>query len=587
MTRFWLPAAGEGATTRCAGALRVWVPAIVGTACAAALLLAGCAPKLPPPTGVGPIQLTDVSRQVGIDFVHTDGSSGRRYIVEAMSAGLATFDYDGDGLIDIYFLNGAPLRGTTVAVPPTHHLYRNEGDWQFRDVTDAAGIGELGFGLGVTVGDYDNDGFPDLYANNYGANALYHNNGDGTFTAVTRAAGVGNGELVGAGTCFLDMDGDGDLDLYVGNYLDFSYEEHVVHTVDGIPRYPLPRDYVPVPDTLFRNNGDGTFTDVSAEAGISRVSGTTMGVVAADYDRDGDTDLLVVCDVAENLCFRNDGHGHFTEVGVQNGTAYNGTGDANGSMGVDCGDCDNDGWLDFFVTSYQSELPVLYRNLGDGTFEDATQTTQAGTGCLAYVKWGTGLIDFNNDGHLDIFIANGHTEDNVELWDRTTCYRCRNSLLLNDGTGHFQNISNLCGNGLLSEHAGRGAAFDDLDNDGDIDVVVQNSREAPTVLRNDTRNGNHWLEIILRGVTSNRDAVGTQVTVVAGDLQRVAEVHSGRGYQSHFGSRLHFGLGPHPRVDSLRIRWLGGASQELRDLAADQLVTIVEGCQTVVPIRRP
>ena len=201
MTRSWLPAAGEGATTRCAGALRVWVPAIVGTACAAALLLTGCAPKRPPPTGTGPIQLTDVSRQVGIDFVHTDGSSGRRYIVEAMSAGLATFDYDGDGLIDIYFLNGAPLRGTTVAVPPTHRLYRNEGSWQFRDVTDAAGIGELGFGLGVTVGDYDNDGFPDLYANNYGANALYHNNGDGTFTAVTKAAGVGNGELVGAGTC--------------------------------------------------------------------------------------------------------------------------------------------------------------------------------------------------------------------------------------------------------------------------------------------------------------------------------------------------------------------------------------------------
>ncbi|MCU0874828.1 MAG: VCBS repeat-containing protein, partial [Pirellulaceae bacterium] len=252
-------------------------------------LSAGCTSKTPvsaPPPTVppvkGPLQLTDVTDQTGIDFVHHDGSGGMRYIVEPMCAGMATFDYDLDGLIDVYFLNGAPMRGTKVSVPPKDRLYRNEGGWRFRDVTDEAGLGDLGFGLGVTVGDFDNDGDSDLYLNNYGPNVLYRNNGDGTFTDVTLQAGVANGDLVGAGTCFLDMDGDSDLDLFVGNYLRFDYNEHVMRTIDGIPRYPVPRDFKPVPDSLFRNNGDGTFADVSDESGVSKVSGTTMGTVCVD-----------------------------------------------------------------------------------------------------------------------------------------------------------------------------------------------------------------------------------------------------------------------------------------------------------------
>ncbi|MCH5373464.1 MAG: CRTAC1 family protein, partial [Planctomycetes bacterium] len=490
------------------------------------------------------------------------------------------------GLIDVYFLNGAPLRGSDTAEPPRNRLYRNEGDWRFRDVTEAANLGDLGFGLGVTVGDFDNDGFPDLYLNNFGPNVLYRNRGDGTFEDVTQPSGVGNGNLVGAGTCFLDMDADGDLDLFVGNYLEFSYEDHVVRTIDGNPRYPVPRDFQAIPDSLFRNNGDGTFTDVSVASGIALVAGTTMGTVCADYDADGDTDIFAVCDVAANLFYQNDGNGHFQEAGLLVGTAYNGIGDENGSMGVDCGDVDNDGWLDFFMTSYQGELPVLYRNLGNGAFEDATQVSGAGEGSLPHVNWGLGLIDFDNDADLDLFIANGHTEDNIDLWDDRAMYRATNLLLVNDGHGHFVNGSETAGSGLRPAMASRGAAFDDLDNDGDVDAIILNSRNRPTVARNDSNNNHHWLEIGLHGVTSNRGGVGAQVSVIAGDVKRVTEVHSGRSYQSYYGGRLHIGLGPRTHVDRVEVRWIGGGRDTITDLAADQRIAIRQGTATAVPIHR-
>ncbi|MBC8875734.1 MAG: CRTAC1 family protein [Planctomycetes bacterium] len=493
-----------------------------------------------------------------------------------MSAGLALFDYNNDGNIDIYFLNGAPLLGTKVDVPPTNALYRNDGNWHFTDVTSDAGLGDLGFGLGVTVGDYDNDGDADLYLNNYGPNALYRNNGDGTFTDVTQQAGVANGNFVGAGASFLDMDADGDLDLYVANYLEFSYEIHVERTIDGLPSYPMPRDYEPVPDTLYRNNGDGTFTDVSEASGVIQHAGTGMGMVCADYDDDGDTDVFVLNDVHENFFFENDGTGKFEEAGVLNGAAYNVYGDENASMGVDCADINNDGRLDFYMTSYQSEMPVLYQNMGDGRLEDVTQRTNAGEGLFAYVNWGVGLVDFDNDGDRDVFIANGHTEDNIDLRDSSTAYRVRNSLLMNTGDGSFVNVSDSSGDGLLPEHASRGTAFDDLDNDGDIDAVILNSRQKPTMLRNESKDGRHWLQLRLRGTTTNRDAVGARVTVVAGDLTQVDEVHSGRGYQSHYGSRLHFGLGEHTHIDRIEVRWIGGGVEVLRDIDADQLVPITE-----------
>lgn len=529
-------------------------------------------------TAKSTILLRNVTAETGITFVHTDGSSGEHYIVETVTAGLALFDYDDDGDVDIYFLNGSPLRGTQVnGPPPRNALYRNDGAWRFTDVTEQAGVGDREFGLGVAVADYDNDGDPDIYVNNYGPNVLYQNNGDGTFSNVTEEAGVQDGHKVGAGASFLDMDGDGDLDLYVANYIKFTYGAHVASTTNGFPDYAGPFQYTAETDTLFRNNGDGTFADVSIESGVGTHAGTGMGMVCADYDRDGDTDVFVQNDVAGNFLFENDGAGHFDEVGLMAGVAYDHLGRDLGSMGSDCGDYDNDGWLDFFMTSYQEELPVLYRNLGDGSFEDVTLRSGAGAGALAYVTWGTGLVDFDNDGDRDLFVACGHLQDKIESYDDTTAYHVRNVLLMNTGEGRFENISEECGDGMSVRLSSRGAGFDDLDNDGDIDVVIVNSRREPTVLRSDAVVDAHWIGIRLCGVDSNRDGVGTQVKVTAGDLTQVQEVHSGRGYQSHWGSQLHFGLGTHDSIDRIEIRWIGGGMDVLENIGVDQVLTIAEG----------
>ena len=525
-----------------------------------------------------PIRLEDVTGETGISFVHTDGGCGRRYIVETVTAGLALFDYDGDEDVDIYFLNGSRLRGSDMdGPPPRNSLYRNEGNWRFTDVTEEAGVGDTGFGLGVAVGDYDNDGAPDIYLNNYGPNVLYRNNGDGTFTDVTTASGVDNGHKVGAGACFLDMDADGDLDLYVANYLKFSYEMHVPRTTRGFPAYPQPSSYIAEPDTVYRNNSDGTFSDVSSESGVNGHAGTGMGMVCADFDDDGDTDVFVLNDVSSNFLFQNDGTGRFQEVALEAGVAYDADGKDLGSMGVDCGDYDNDGRLDFFMTSYQEEFPVLYRNVGDGCFEDVTVRSRTGAGALPHVTWGTGFVDFDNDGDRDLFIACGHLQDNVEEYDDTTSYRVRNILLLNTGKGEFVDVSDKCGQGMSAKLSSRGAGFDDLDNDGDVDAVILNSREPPTILRNETDNSNHWIQIRLRGVDGNRDGVGARVAVVAGDLTQVAEVHGGRGYQSHWGSRLHFGLGRRDRVDRVEVRWIGGGADSLANVEVDRVLTVIEG----------
>ena len=523
------------------------------------------------------ILLRDVTRDTGIAFVHTDGGSGRRYIMETVSAGLALFDYDNDGDVDLYFLNGAPLKGTQGDEVPKNALYRNDGHWRFTDVTASARVGDTGYGLGIAGGDYDNDGDVDLYLNNFGPNVLYRNNSDGTFTDVTRDAGVDNGVQVGAGTCFLDMDGDGDLDLYVSNYLDFSYDKHVLTATKGFPVYANPRFYQPLPDTVYRNNGDGTFTDVSDASGVGAHAGWGMGIVCADYDNDRDTDVFIGNDVGENFLFANDGAGKFEEVGLITGTAYDLHGDEQGSMGTDCGDYDNDGFLDFFVTSYQNQLATLYRNLGDGGFEDVTLKTGAGVGTLPFVTWGNSFVDFDNDGDRDLFIACGHLQDNVEQFDGTTTYFERNILLANTGDGKFVDVTETSGDGLRVVLSSRGAGFDDLDNDGDVDVVILNSRREPTLLRNDTPKQGHWLQVRLRGARTNRDGIGAHVIVKTGDLTLLDEVHSGRGYQSQYGTRLHFGLGAHAEIDSIEVRWIGGGTDIFKDVAVDQLITLTEG----------
>ena len=524
-----------------------------------------------------PLRMADVTARSGITFRHTDGGSGRRYIVESVVAGLALFDYDGDGWIDIYFTNGAALRGTVIDPPPRDALYRNNGDWTFSDVTQAAGVGDLGYGLGVTVGDYDNDGDPDLYLSNFGPNVLYRNNGDGTFSHVTERAGVARGNKVGAGTCFLDMEGDGDLDLYAANYVDFNYDNHVIRKIGPHQFYPGPNDYHGVPDNLFRNNGDGTFTDVSGPSGIGAVAGPGMGMVCLDYDEDGDTDVFVGNDAAANFLFQNDGRGKFTEVGLLAGVAYDGLGNANSSMGTDCGDYDNDGHLDLFMTDYSNESPVLYRNLGQGLFEDVTNVAGAGRSAFPHVTWGTGLVDFDNDGDRDLFIACGHLLDNIRFIDDRTSFKVRNILLMNRGDKTFVDVSDRCGDGLAPVESSRGAGFDDLDNDGDVDAAVLNVNASSTIIRNETETGNAWLQVRLCGITSNRDGVGARVRVVAGDLVQVAEVHSGRSYQSHFGSRLHFGLGSHRQVDRVEVRWIGGGVDVWTDVAANQLLTLRQG----------
>jgi len=543
-----------------------------------ALMILTCCALLPSiSVAQNAIQLRDVTGASGVDFVHTDGGSGQRYIVETVSAGLALFDYDRDGDIDIYFLNGAPLRGTTVDVRPTHALYRNDGGFHFTNVTRESGLSDTGYGLGVAVADYDNDGLPDVYLNNYGPKVMYHNNGDGTFSDVSaRTATTGNAEHAGAGACFLDGDGDGDLDLYVASYLRFTYDTHVRNMYLGHHVYPGPDHYAPVPSRYYRNNGDGSFADASLESGIAAHRGRGMGVVAADYDQDGDTDIFVANDSMASFLFENDGQGRFTEVAIRAGLAFDLFGSVHGNMGIDCGDYDNDGLLDFYETSYQNQLATLYRNLGGGLYDDVTLTTGAGQGTAPHVTWGNGLIDFDNDGDRDLYVACGHLYDNLELFCRTTAYRMPNILLSNDGQGKFTDVTATSGDGLKPALSSRGTAFDDLDNDGDEDVVVLNSREKATVLRNDSLNKHHWLQIQLCGSRANRDAVGAHVTVAAGTLVQVAEVHSGRSYQSHYGTRLHFGLGARERVERIEIRWPGRRVQTLSPVPVDRMLTVVE-----------
>jgi len=569
-----------------------WCAAIRGnwlihaTIVIAALLAVGSQPATSPRASESTestILLSDVTDQTGITFRHTDGGSGKYYIVEYMSAGLALFDYDVDGDIDVYFLNGAPMQGTKVEVAPRDALYRNDGNWRFTDVTEQAGVGDAGHGLGITVGDYDNDGDPDMYVNNFGPNVLYQNNGDGTFSNVTQAAGVQNGHRVGAGASFVDIDNDGDLDLFVGNYVKFSFDKHVPRTKQGLPYSGGPLDYPRETNTLYRNNGDGTFADISMESGIARHAGYCMGLVCSDYDRDGDADILVGNDTSANFVFQNDGTGKFEEVGLLSGFAYDGSGNPQGTMGVDCADFDNDGLLDLHTTTYENELATLYRNVG-GYFEDVTTRTGAGAGTLAPVKWGNALVDLDNDGDRDIFIACGYLNVNIDRISNVASLLGKDRLLANSGNGKFIDVTGNSGDGMNVELSGRGAGFDDLDNDGDLDVVILNSRTKPTLLRNDSPNDHHWIDLELRGKRTNRDAVGVRVEVAAGNLTQVDEVRSGRGYQSYFGSRLHFGLADRDQVDQIRVYWPAVGEQKphvdvLENVGADRVVRVEESSE--------
>lgn len=511
--------------------------------------------QTPPST----IQLTDVTAVSGIKFVHDHGGNGQAYIVEGVSAGLATFDYDNDGLIDIYFLNGRSLKGTPANPGLRNALYRNNGDWTFTDVTEQAGVSGGGYGLGVVAADYDGDGDTDLYLNNYGPNVLYRNNGDRTFTDVTAEAGVANGNKVGAGASFFDADGDDDLDLYVGNYVDFTYENHVEILRDGKRYYAGPQYYRPVPDTFYRNDGNGRFSDASQESNIGSLAGPSMGLVAADFDDDGDIDVFVCNDGEPNFLWRNDGQGRFEEVGLLMGVACDFDGNENSNMGVDVADYDQDGLLDMLTTNYQAELPVLRRNLGGGLFEDTTAAARIPHSLFPHVTWGTGFVDFDNDGDRDVYIACGHF-DQVELLDDSTSRRVRDVLLENVGR-KFRDVTAGAGDGMAIVESSRGVCFDDLDNDGDIDVVVLNSAAAPSILRNDTASPHAWCQIELEQSGLNKQCIGAKVFVKYGQQQQRFDLLAGRGYQSHFGCRIHCGLPQGVDKATALVKWPDGREQ--------------------------
>ncbi len=551
------------------------------------VMLGGCKPEkgnVPianpnqPTNGKEPsssITLVDVTEQSQISFVHSYDGHNQRYIVEEIGSGIGTLDFDSDGLMDVYFLNGASI--PVESGPKTSNaLYRNLGSMTFVEATLASHTEDVLFSMGVAVADYDSDGFSDIFVTNFGPNCLLRNNGDGTFEDVSLSAGVGGGDQLGAGACFLDADRDGHVDLFVGNYVQSPVEKNIKRTTEGFPSYPGPLDFMTDPDFLYHNNGDGSFSDHSAVSGISEHSSTSMGCIAVDFDDDGDTDIFVANDVDRNFLFENDGTGKFVEVGIQRGVAFSGDGKRNGNMGIDCADFNGDGALDFFTTTFSNELPVLYKNDGFGNFSDVTIEFGAGVNLLPHANWGTAFIDVENDGDQDLVIANGHTDPNVSSWAYTTAWKVANTMLLNGGDGHFKDISKTCGSGFAPIENSRGVATEDFDMDGDVDFIILNALARPTVIRNDSHPMQHWLQLDLKGKLSSRDGTGTRVTVEVAGKKIVKEVHSGRGYQSSFGQRLHFGLGDAKSASKLNIRWPSGESQVLVDVAGDQILTVVQ-----------
>ena len=522
------------------------------------------------------IHFKDGNGTYGIDFIHTDGSTGKRYIMENIASGMGVIDYDNDGDLDLYFLNGAYLGESNSKMPaPKNAFYQNDGKGHFTDVTASSGLGDSGYGMGCAVADYDNDGDQDLYITNAGENRLFQNNGDGTFNDVAEKAGV-NDASFGAGCAFLDFDRDGLLDLYVSNYITFFADQHQPCHRANIPVYCDPRTYQPVKDRLYRNKGDGTFVDVTDASGVGRVSSYGMGVVCSDFDRDGWTDIFVGNDVKGNFLFHNQGDGTFMEIGLLSGVAFDEFGDEQGTMGANVGDYDGDGRFDLMVTTYQNQTNTLYRNLGDMFFQDVTVATGFGMDSIALVTWGCHFADFDHNGELEAFIAAGHLQDTVELFDGSSTYE-QNNLLLQRRGQRFKNVSSSSGEAFRIKASSRGSVTGDLDNDGDLDIVVLNARSKPTILFNDTASDNHWISLQLVGVKSNRSAVGAVVTLKSGDQNWVSEVRAGSGYQSANDLRLHFGLGKYSKADDIQIIWPSGLIQHFEDVEADRFIHIVEG----------
>jgi hypothetical protein len=524
-----------------------------------------------------PIRLVDVTSTSGLGAHVSTGNPTKDYIVDTNGNGAAFFDYDNDSDLDALIVQPSSLDRLVHGGDPMVALYRNGGDGVFTDVTAASRLTRRGWGTGVCVADYDNDGFQDVYITAFGPNVLWRNRGDGTFTTTKHAAD----RRWSTGCAFGDYDRDGFVDLYVANYLRFDRKtvpprgapQCRFMNIDAVcgPR-PLPGE----PDALYRNNGNGSFTDVTTTAGAAEPGHYGFGVLFTDVDDDGWPDIYVANDSTPNLFFHNRGDGTFAEEALQSGVAVSGDGREQAGMGVDAGDYDGDGRLDLVKTNFAQDYTSLYRNEGQGLFVDASFRSGLAATLGPYLGWGVGFSDMDNDGLLDLFVSNGHVFPDVKKTGTST-YRQQNQLFHNQGRGRFRHVTEDAGGGLSVAKSSRGAAFGDYDNDGDIDVLVVNLDASPTLLRNDTTGDAQWITLALTGTASNRDAIGARVTVEAGGRQQVAEVRSGGSYLSHSDMRLHFGLGGATLVDRLTIRWPSGLVETATDLPANRFHALREG----------
>jgi len=527
-----------------------------------------------------PVTFVDVVRAAGITFQHDNAPSPEKYLIETMGSGCGWIDYDQNGLLDFYLVNGAATRVYSPKQTLRSALYRNNGDGTFTDVTGKAGVGaERLFGMGVAVGDYDNDGFPDLLVLGYGRCILYHNNGDGTFTDVTERARVENSGRWASSAAWFDYDNDGRLDLVIANYVDWSPERNFYcgDQGPGMRSYCHPDDFHGQPPTLYHNNGDGTFTDVSKSSGLGLKGGNGLGVVTFDYDNDGWQDIFIANDHMPNFLFHNNRDGTFREVAYAAGVAVSADGLFEAGMGADAADATGDDRMDLVVTHLDMQLARFYQNLGDQTFDDATLRSKLGYATYHMSGFGTRFMDYDNDGARDLFMANGHVLDNIQRYRADTQYAEPKLMFRNNGRGIFENVSDRLGPDFQLPRVSRGAAIADFDNDGDLDILVNNNGQAPQLLRNDGGNANHWLEILLIGTESNRDGVGSRVKVSTGDLILFDQRKGGMSYQSAQDPRLHFGLGQHAHVDALEILWPSRSMTKLANLGSDRIIAVKEG----------
>jgi hypothetical protein len=519
----------------------------------------------------------------GITFVHTAGLSPEKYLPESTGAGCAFLDYDNDGWMDIYFVNSGKCDIFTPAQPLRNALYRNNRDGTFTDVTEKAGVAGGGYGMGVAVGDYNADGFPDLYVTQYGRSILYRNNGDGTFTDVTEQAGVAAPGWASSAVWF-DYDNDGRLDLFVARFVDFDKTKHHscgapnIPALKGLNEYCYPRVYTPMASWLFHNNGDGTFTDVSQKMGIADNPGKSWGVVATDINNDGWMDLFVANDTVANFLFMNRGGKKFEEVGFTSGVSFGEGGKARSGMGVDSADLNQDGWMDLFVTNLNHEFYGFYQNRHDETFDDIAAPSGIASATKLMSGWGLKFFDYDNDGNLDLIIANGHPDDLIEKIYDNVKYREPLLLFHNSGTG-LKNVSPESGPQFSQPMSGRGLAIGDFNNDGAVDVLISNNNEAPVLLRNNVGSQNHWLGLKLVGKKANIDAVGARVSYQAGDLKRSRMKVGGGSYLSSHDPRMVLGIGKRTKIDWLEISWPqpSGLKQRFTDLPVDRYITIHEG----------